>query len=102
LEDRYGKTPQSVKNLIDVTEFRQLCNRLGLKDVLLIGNQFKLTPVELDEAKQVKLSQQHPGLRYLQSAKQLSVPAPKDESGDQLQDKALIDWTTAFLSEIFS
>ena len=102
LEDRYGKAPQSVKNLIDVTQLRQLCNRLGLKDVLLIGNQFKLTPVEIDEAKQVKLSQQHPGLRYLQSAKQLSVPAPKDEYGDQLQDKALIDWTWAFLSEIFS
>ena len=102
LEDRYGKAPQSVSNLIEVTELRQQCNRLGLKDVLMVGNQIKLTPVEMDEAKQVKLSLAHPGLRYLQTAKQLSVPAPRDSKGEPLEDKELIEWAWLFLSEVFS
>jgi transcription-repair coupling factor (superfamily II helicase) len=102
LEDRYGKAPQSVKNLIDVTELRQQCNRLNLKDVMLIGNQVKISPVELDEAKQIRLSHQYPGLRYLATAKQLTVPAPKDKSGEFLQDRDLIDWTWVFLSSVFT
>ena len=101
LEDRYGKAPQSVVNLIDVTELRQQCNRLNLKDVMLIGNQFKLTPVELTEANQIQLSHIYPGLRYLASAKQLSVSAPKDNNGIQLENRALIDWTWAFLAAVF-
>ena len=102
LEDRYGKAPQSVINLIDVTELRQLCNRLKLKDVILIGNQVKLTPVEIDEAKQVRLSHKYPGLRYLQSAKQLSVPAPMDHQGEPLENKALLNWTWVFLNDVFT
>ena len=101
LEDRYGKAPQSVTNLIDVTELRQQCNRLNLKDVMMIGNQFKLTPVELTEAKQIQLSHVYPGLRYLASAKQLSVPAPRDSEGEILQDRALIDWAWVFLAAVF-
>ena len=102
LEDRYGKAPQSVKNLIDVTELRQQCNRLNLKDVMLIGNQVKISPVDLDEAKQIRLSHQYPGLRYLATAKQLTLPAPKDKSGEFLQDRDLIDWTWVFLSSVFT
>jgi transcription-repair coupling factor (superfamily II helicase) len=102
LEDRYGKAPQSVLNLIDVTELRQLCNRLKLKDVILIGNQIKLSPVYLDEAKQVRLSHKYPGLRYLQSAKQLAVPAPFDHQGEPLENKALLDWTWVFLNDVFT
>lgn len=102
LEDRYGKAPQPVINLIDVTELRQLCNRLNLKDVSLIGNQFKLTPIDLDEAKQVRLSQKYPGLRYLKTARQLTVQTPFDKNGEPLTNRALIDWAWAFLSEVFA
>jgi transcription-repair coupling factor (superfamily II helicase) len=101
LEDRYGKAPQSVKNLIDVTELRQQCNRLNLKDVMMIGNQFRLTPVELNEGHQIQLSHAYPGLRYLASSKQLSVAAPKDSQGEILQDRALIDWAWVFLAQAF-
>jgi len=75
---------------------------LNLKDVMLIGNQVKVSPVELDEAKQIRLTHQYPGLRYLATAKQLTVPAPKDKAGEFLQDKDLIDWTWVFLSSVFT
>ncbi|NBW73622.1 MAG: transcription-repair coupling factor, partial [Microbacteriaceae bacterium] len=101
LEDRYGKAPKQVVNLIDVTELRQIANRLGLKDVSLIGGQIKLTPVDIDEAKQVRLSQQFAGVRYLKSARMLSAAIPENASGEYLTDRALIDWTVMFLHEVF-
>jgi transcription-repair coupling factor (superfamily II helicase) len=102
LVDRYGPAPQSVQNLVDVTELRQQANRLGLKDVMLLGAAARMQPVELSEAEQVRLSHAYPGLRYLQSNLLLNVPAPKDASGEPLRDRAVIDWTWAFLATVFA
>jgi len=102
LKDRYGDAPASVVNLIDVTELRQQANRLGLKDVTLLGAQASLKPVELTEAEQVRLSHALPGLRYLQTNKLLTVPIPKDASGEALRDRAVIDWTWALFARIFA
>ncbi len=102
LEDRYGKAPQPVINLIDVTELRQLCNRLNLKDVSLIGNQIKVVPVDLTEARQVKLSQQYSGLRYLKSARQLTAQIPRSADGSDLSNRELIDWATRYLVDATS
>ncbi|MFM7030055.1 MAG: TRCF domain-containing protein, partial [Micrococcales bacterium] len=101
LEDRYGAAPQSVKNLIAVTELRQLANRLGLKEFNGLGSQVKLAPLDLDEAEQVRLSHLFPGLRYMQGSKLLMVPAPKDTDGEPLRDQAIIDWVWAFLARVF-
>jgi hypothetical protein len=68
---------------------------------MMIGNQFRLTHVELTEARQIQLSHAYPGLRYLASAKQLSVSAPKDSHGEILEDRALIDWAWVFLAQVF-
>jgi hypothetical protein len=68
---------------------------------MMIGNQFRLTPVELTEARQIQLSHVYPGLRYLASAKQLSVSAPKDAQGEILEDRELIDWAWVFLAQVF-
>jgi transcription-repair coupling factor (superfamily II helicase) len=102
LVDRYGPAPQSVQNLVDVTELRQQANRLGLKDVMLLGTAARMQPVELNENEQVRLSHAYPGLRYLQSNLLLNVPAPKDASGEPLRDRAVIDWTWAFLATVFA
>ncbi|MEO0026899.1 MAG: hypothetical protein RL716_230 [Actinomycetota bacterium] len=101
LEDRYGKAPDPVKNLIEVTELRQQANRLGLKDFNILGLQVKLQPVSLDEAAQVKLTHLFPGAKYLQSAKTLMVPAPRDQNFEPMRDKEIIDWAWAFLSRVF-
>ena len=102
LIDRYGPAPQSVQNLVDVTELRQQANRLGLKDVMLLGAAARMQPVTLSEGEQVRLSHAYPGLRYLQSNLLLNVPAPKDASGEPLRDRAVIDWTWAFLATVFA
>ncbi len=101
LEDRYGKAPDSVKNLIEVTELRQQANRLGLKDLNVLGLQVKLQPVVIDEAQQVALTHLFPGIKYLQSAQTLMVPAPRDANFEPLRDQAIIDWVWAFLARVF-
>jgi transcription-repair coupling factor (superfamily II helicase) len=102
LTDRYGDAPGSVLNLIDVTELRQQANRLGLKDVTLLGTQASFKPVELSEGEQVRLSHVFPGMRYLQTNNLLTVPAPKDAAGEPLRDRAVIDWTWTFLATVFA
>lgn len=97
LEDRYGSAPEQVRNLIEVTELRQIANRVGLKDVNLLTGIAKIQPVELSETEQVKLSRQYQGLKYLQSAKMLQIPIPKDSVGDVVSGKALVE----FAREIF-
>mgnify|MGYP000440972607 CR=1 FL=1 len=101
LEDRYGKAPQAVLNLIDVTELRQQANRLGLKDFNVLGLQAKLQPVDLSEAQQVQLTHLFDGAKYLQSSQTLTVPAPRDSNFEPLRDKAIIDWAWAFLARVF-
>jgi transcription-repair coupling factor (superfamily II helicase) len=102
LQDRYGLAPQSVMNLIDVTELRQQANRLQVKEAMMLGTQARISPVELAETEQVRLSHQYPGLKYLQSAKLLTVPLPKDASGETLRDKEMIQWAWVLLAQVFT
>lgn len=102
LQDRYGLAPQSVMNLIDVTELRQQANRLNVKDAMMLGTQARISPVGLAETEQVRLSHQYPGLKYLQSAKLLTVPLPKDASGETLRDKEMIQWAWVLLAQVFT
>jgi transcription-repair coupling factor (superfamily II helicase) len=100
LEDRYGKAPEPVKNLLEVTELRQFANRLGLKDVNFLGNLAKLQPVDLTESQQVKLSHKFQGLRFLQSATMLQIPIPKDEDYKPIAGRDLIAFTRAIFEEL--
>ncbi len=101
LEDRYGKAPQPVKTLIEVTHLRQQANRLGLKDVNLLGLQAKFAPVELTDSELVALSHEIKGVRYLQSSKLLSMPSPTSAVGEPLVDKDLIDWLWKIFQIVF-
>lgn len=101
LEDRYGKAPEPVRNLIEVTHLRQQANRLGLKDVNLLGLQAKFAPVELSEAEVVALSHRIPGSRYLQTSKLLTLPAPTSSVGEPLRDSEVLDWLWKTFALIF-
>lgn len=101
LEDRYGKAPKAVLQLIEVTALRQQANRLGLKDVNLLGALAKLSPVELSEQELVALSHKLPGLRYLQSSKLLSVPVPISSGTEAKTDDEVINWLWQLFSIVF-
>jgi transcription-repair coupling factor (superfamily II helicase) len=97
LQDRYGKAPEQVLNLIEVTELRQIANRVGLKDVNLLTSMARIQPVVLAESEQVKLSREYLGLKYLQSANSLQFPIPKTAEGDTVSGAELVQ----FAREIF-
>jgi transcription-repair coupling factor (superfamily II helicase) len=97
LEDRYGKAPEQVQNLIEVTELRQIANRVGLKDVNFLTAVARIQPVGLSESEQVKLSRAYVGLKYLQSANSLQLPIPKSADGDVVSGQELI----SFAREVF-
>jgi transcription-repair coupling factor (superfamily II helicase) len=93
LEDRYGNAPQELQTLIRVTELRQIANRLGLKDLNMLGDKLRMQPIELSESQLVQLSHNHTGVRYLQSANMLTLDKPVSLSTDE----QVIDWVKEFL-----
>ena len=101
LEDRYGKAPKAVLQLIEVTALRQQANRLGLKDVNLLGAMAKLSPVELSEKDLVELTHKLKGVRYLQSSKLLSVPVPIPSGTEPKSDDEVIDWLWQLFAIVF-
>lgn len=101
LEDRYGKAPEAVKQLIEVTALRQQANRLGLKDVNLLGSQAKFSPVELTEAELVALSHKVKGVRYLNSSKLLTIPMPISGGTEGISDSEVIDWLWQMFAIVF-
>jgi transcription-repair coupling factor (superfamily II helicase) len=101
LEDRYGTPPQPVLNLIEVTALRQQANRLGIKELTMLGSQVKITPVALTDAEQVLLSHRLPGSRYMQTSKLLTLPVPKNAAGEPMRDQEVIDYTWALLAKVF-
>ena len=68
----------------------------------MLGTHARISPVELVENEQVRLSHQYPGLKYLQSAKLLTVPLPKDAAGESLRDKEMIQWAWVLLAQVFT
>ena len=101
LEDRFGKAPEPVLQLLQVTELRQQANRLGLKDVNLLGVQAKLSPVDLSDSKVVALSHKLSQLRYLQSSKLLSVPMPISQGMEPISSSEVIDWLWQLFAIVF-
>ena len=101
LEDRYGKAPKAVLQLIEVTALRQQANRLGLKDVNLLGATAKFSPVELSEKDLVELTHKLKGVRYLQSSKLLSVPMPISSGTEPKSDDEVIDWLWQLFAIVF-
>lgn len=101
LQDRFGKAPEPVLQLMEVTALRQEANRLGLKDVNLLGQAAKLSPVALTESELVALSHRLPRLRYLQSSRLLTVPMPDMGVGVKLSDQEVIDWLWKLFAIVF-
>ena len=92
LTDRFGKPPNSVHQLIAVTALRQSANRLGLKDVNLLGLQAKIAGIELSDAALVALTHHYPSAKYLKSASVLSITIPQSSQGEPIRDQEVIDW----------
>ncbi|MCS5722488.1 transcription-repair coupling factor [Herbiconiux sp. CPCC 203407] len=99
LTDRYGEPPAEVSNLIAVSRLRRRAQKSSLGEVVTMGSNLRVAPVDLPDSIQVRLKRLYPTAKYFQAASALSVPMPVVD-GVPLADADLIAWVAAFLDAI--
>jgi transcription-repair coupling factor (superfamily II helicase) len=78
LVDRYGELPAPVATLLDVSRLRRRAYKAGLSEVVAMGPNLRLTPLELPDSKQVRLQRMYPGAKYVAAARVVTVPLPPE------------------------
>ncbi|MEW9529037.1 transcription-repair coupling factor [Microbispora sp. NPDC049125] len=103
LNDRYGRPPQEVDNLLEVARFRIRARKAGLTDVTLQGQQIRLAPVALKDSQQVRLQRLYPRSIHKQATEILLVPVPKTRpiGGQPLRDLDLLKWCGDLVEAMF-
>ena len=76
LVDRFGALPIPAKELIAVASLRLLAKNLDIADISLVGKHLRLSPVDLAESGQIKLSRLYPGSIYKNGSQTLLVSRP--------------------------
>lgn len=76
LIDRFGPLPMPAKELISVASLRLLAKNLEIADISMVGKNLRLSPVDLAESGQVKLSRLYPGSIYKNASQTLLVSRP--------------------------
>ncbi|HEY2166453.1 MAG TPA: transcription-repair coupling factor [Jatrophihabitantaceae bacterium] len=112
LLDRFGPLPDPVQNLLAVARFKVLCRKLGVTEVSLQGQSVRITPVQLRESAQLRLTRLYDRAVYKPAVATISVPRPKgvvkpDGSfaltqfgGEPLRDVALLAWCGQLLETV--
>ena len=73
-EDRYGPVPNAAEALLAVGSLRAECNRLGLRDVQIVGNQARLGPIDLKFSEEMRLRRLSRDAIYKEEQQQVVVP----------------------------
>jgi len=100
LTDRYGEPPLAVTNLMAVSRLRRRAQQAGLGEVVAMGSNLRVAPVDLPDSIQVRLQRMYPGARYFTQNGSLTVPMPR-VNGEAPGDADLIAWVGSFLDAIF-
>ncbi|SFO30601.1 transcription-repair coupling factor [Pseudonocardia ammonioxydans] len=103
LTDRYGEPPRPVHNLLEVARFRQLCRRLGIREVASAGTQLRIGPMQLPDSAQLKLKRLYPKAQYKAAAQLITVPKPVPGGrigGAPMRDVELLGWCAELLLQI--
>jgi transcription-repair coupling factor (superfamily II helicase) len=109
LIDRYGPIPTPVENLLAVARFKNLCRAHGITDVGQQGTSIRITPLDLPDSAQLRISRLYEKSSYKAAVKTLVVPRPSGVvkpdgtfaqtrfGGQPLRDVALLDWCTKLI-----
>ena len=73
-EDRYGPVPAAAEALLAVGSLRAECNRLGLRDVQIVGQQARLGPLSLKFSEEMRLRRLSRDSIYKEDQQQVVVP----------------------------
>ncbi|WP_403020679.1 transcription-repair coupling factor [Salinibacterium sp. GXW1014] len=91
LADRYGELPPPVLQLVAVSRLRRRAQKAGLSEVVVMGPNLRIAPLELPDSLQVRLQRMYPGGRYFTQNSAVVIPLPK-AGGEALSDDGLIEW----------
>ena len=99
-EDRYGALPTQVKQLVEIAKLRVTMLKASVTDALVTGANLKLSPVELTESKQLRLSRLYPGSRIQAATRTIVVPLPVEKKiGMTTSDQPRFD-VTSWVSDL--
>jgi len=73
-EDRYGPVPEPAVALLTVGYLRAECHRWGLKDVQIVSNQARLSPVTLKMSEELRIKRLARDAIYKSDQHQLVIP----------------------------
>ena len=98
LTDRYGEPPLPVLTLSRVSRLRRRAHAASLGEVVVIGPNLRLTPVDLPDSVQVRLARMYPGAKYAPAARVVTIPVP-DMTSPSAPD--LVEWVDGVLTALF-
>ncbi len=104
LKDRYGALPQEVERLLDVARLRVLLHSVGITDVIAAGTTVKISPMELPESKQLRLTRLYPGSRIQPTTRTIVLPLPQQQklglSTKDVEEFDLVGWVAQAVNSL--
>ncbi len=102
LRDRYGEPPEQVANLLAVARLRALARERGLREVVLTGQQIRLSPLALPDSMRVRIGRLYPKSVVKASIDTVLVPRPKQPGigGRPLMGAELLAWAEKVIRDL--
>jgi len=97
LSDRYGEPPAPVLTLLAVSQLRRTAQKLGLSDVVVMGQNLRMVGRELPESRQMRLQRLYPGSKYFGQTRTATLPLPKDAD-----DALILTWVAQALGALYA
>ncbi len=91
LQDRFGKPPSEVENLLAIASLKVLASKVGVTRIVQEGRRVRLSPIELSRRSLALLSKKYDGLKYKASLKALYVPLSAEQEIVSLLMKIFYD-----------
>lgn len=102
LTDRYGALPEPVVRLLELARLRATARELGLSELVAVGKQVRLAPLEVPDSLQLRLKRLYPGSSVKPAVRAVTVPMPRGTGlgAAPLEDDALLEWVGNLLRAI--
>ncbi|MDO4790973.1 MAG: transcription-repair coupling factor [Buchananella hordeovulneris] len=99
LTDRYGPLPVQVTRLLELARLRSTARALGLSELVAMGKQLRLAPLEVPDSLQMRLKRLYPGSSVKPALRAVTVPLPRGTgiTDTPLEDDELLEWVAKLL-----
>jgi transcription-repair coupling factor (superfamily II helicase) len=102
LVDRYGPTPEPVRNLLEVARLRTVARAAGIGDIAVQSTFVRFGPVDLRESQTLRLQRLYKGSIVKPALHHILVPRPMTApiGGQPVRDKAVLEWAASLIRAV--